>query len=488
MLPTSLPSDRPAARTNALIEMAAGLGGSRLAGEISRRQSVLVALSCLAPFARKQLAFLQTGLGPRGRFETDTRYPLDFLSEATTRQLSFDLDVLLRALSHREVANSTPSMRETLALADQLAVRALLPAVRHGLAQPAALLTYFQKSPTIRLIPYVPLAAIGVDFSAPGDPSRLLAVAHEVGHHVYRQLTVNYAAQLDTQIEAMASPAAEGMAGRWPAWLLAWEEEIFADSYAALVAGPAAALGLQQLIATGRRTGLAEEDGVHPVDLLRPQILHTTLKLLAEQGAPGQQRSALWASVKALESTWQLQLSAASAPEAFEAGGAVIGVQEGGTQLRAFVAELLGSVLAPLLRDEAHCPWSVGAEVPSHALAASLDQFSSFCAAQAGQPLPELALDEVQQGVGVVRFPGIDWGAVRRVGEVDDATLAALRERGLAGEALQADEWKAVFLAGDWTTQEGGSGIKPPVRRMRGNSWWLTYVPPVQPPRRVVVP
>jgi hypothetical protein len=74
------------------------------------------------------------------------------------------------------------------------------------------------------------------------------------------------------------------------------------------------------------------------------------------------------------------------------------------------------------------------------------------------------------------------------VGEVDDATLAALRERGLAGEALQADEWKAVFLAGDWPTQEGGSGIKPPVRRMRGNSWWLTYVPPVQPPRRVVVP
>ncbi len=486
MLPTSLPSDRPAARTDALIEMAVGLGDSRLAGEISRRQSVLVALSCLASFARKQLAFLQTGLGPWGRFETDSRYPLAFLSEATTRQLSFDLDVLLRTLGHREVANSTPAMRESLALADQLAVQALLPAVRHGLAEPATLLTYFQKSPTIRLIPYVPLAAIGVDFSALGDPVRLLAVAHEVGHHVYRQLTVNYAAQLDTQIEAMASPAAEGMVNRWPAWLLAWEEEIFADSYAALVAGPAAALGLQQLIATGRRTGLAEDDGVHPVDLLRPQILHTALKLLAEQGAPGQQRSALRAAVLALESSWQEQLAAA--PAAFEAGGAVIGVQEGGAQLRAFVAELLGSVLAPLLRDEAHCPWSVGAEEPSHALAASLEQFSSFCAAQAGQPLPELALDEAQQTTGVVRFPGVDWGAVRSAGEVGDATLAALRERGLAGDALQAADWKAVFLAGDWTTQEGGSGIKPPVRRMGANPWWLTYVPPVQPPRRVVVP
>ncbi|MFN3332147.1 MAG: hypothetical protein ACK47M_06525, partial [Caldilinea sp.] len=214
--------------------MAAELGRSGLAGAVSRRRTALIALHCLAVFARRQFDFLCKGLGPGGAFESDERYPLTFLLEATARQMSFDIDVLLRSLSHREGASSNLRMRTTLDLADRLAIDALAPAARHGLIEAAALLTYFQKSPTIRLIPYAPLALIGIDFSATGDRSRLLAIAHETGHHVYRQITVNYAAHLDEQIDALAAPASDTSAERWPRWLLAWEEEIFADIYAAI--------------------------------------------------------------------------------------------------------------------------------------------------------------------------------------------------------------------------------------------------------------
>ena len=56
--------------------------------------------------------------------------------------------------------------------------------------------------------------------------------------------------------------------------------------------------------------------------------------------------------------------------------------------------------------------------------------------------------------------------AVERViGGIGDAYLDEVRDgRALAVLALKADEWKAVFLAGDWVTEEGGSGINPVTR------------------------
>ena len=86
--------------------------------------------------------------------------------------------------------------------------------------------------------------------------------------------------------------------------------------------------------------------------------------------------------------------------------------------------------------------------------------------------------------MAVTRFPVKATGDARTVGETGDAYLDEHRDAGLSGAALTAVEWKAVFLAGDWTTQEGGSGIKPPV--FNPAYWWLTPTParPVRPVRR----
>ncbi len=484
-MPTSSSSsDRSILRTNALVEMAAELGRSGLAGAVSRRRTALIALHCLAVFARRQFDFLCKGLGPGGAFESDERYPLTFLLEATARQMSFDIDVLLRSLSHREGASSNLRMRTTLDLADRLAIDALAPAARHGLIEAAALLTYFQKSPTIRLIPYAPLALIGIDFSATGDRSRLLAIAHETGHHVYRQITVNYAAHLDEQIDALAAPASDTSAERWPRWLLAWEEEIFADIYAAIVGGPAAALGLHEVILTGRRASLVEDDGDHPLDALRPQILHTTLRVMAEQSASAQRKSLL-ASADALDAAWQQLLIERGAPAEFIPAGedAPVALADARLLLDALVREMLDNVLAPLIADANHTPWSVGAENASIVFAESEAQFDVICSTLGSRTLPELSLRNNRRVVSVARFPVEDAGGERTIGQTGDPYLDDLCSRGLAGESLQADQWKAVFLGGDWTTQEGGSGIKPPVFSRR-SFWWLSYRPTVQPMRR----
>ena len=471
---SSLP-DRADGRVNALVQLAAELGQG--GGGPSRRRTARLALRCLALFARKQFAFLETGLRPGGASEADARFPLEFLREATARQVSFDTDVLLRTLGQREAAASILPMRTTLELADRLATDAILPAVRHGLVAPTVMLTYFQKSPTIRLLPYVPLGVIGIDFSAIGDSTRLLAIAHETGHHVYRQITVNYTAHLDAQVATMAAAAPAPNA--WPAWLLAWEEEIFADIYAALVAGPAAALALHELILTGPAAALTEDDGDHPLDALRPQIMHTTLRVMAARG-PSDRRAALLAAADALDAQWQAQLMARGAPDAFTPvdADAPVTLAAAGDLLVALATEMLSGALAPLAADAAHTPWSTGAP------AACLTQFENFCFGLDETPLPELTLRNGEQVVAVTRFPVKAKGDARTVGETGDAYLDERRDAGLSGAALTAVEWKAVFLAGDWTTQEGGSGIKPPV--FNPAYWWLTPTParPVRPVRR----
>jgi hypothetical protein len=457
--------------------MAAELGQRGVAGGMTRRRTVAIALHTLALFARKQFDFLGAGFGSGGMFEADERYPLEFLYEATARQVSFDIDVLLRAVSHRASESASLEMRTTLELADRLAMNALLPAVRHGLVEPTVLLTYFQKSPTIRLIPYVPLGVIGIDLSATGDANRLLAIAHETGHHVYRQLTTNYASHLDEQIGVMASPMPETTASPWPQWLLAWMEEIFADIYATLIAGPAAALGLQQLIMTGQRTSLIEDDGDHPLDALRPQIMHTTLRIMAEKGVAEHQQSLL-TTADVLDALWETELAARNAPAEFvpAGSGTPVALAEAGKQLRALVNEIAGGALAALVADTDHTPWSVGDKDASVALTESELQFNTVSMGLAEESLPELTLRNNRHLVAVARYPIQGDGGQRVVGEIGDPYLDELRNAGLAGKALEADQWKAVFLAGDWTTQEGGSGIKPPVA-YRPPYWWLTYRP-----------
>ena len=90
-------------------------------------------------------------------------------------------------------------------------------------------------------------------------------------------MTVNYAVDVAAEAPRRA-PAGQP---NWPEWLAAWEEEIFADVYAALVAGPVAGLSVQAMLMDGLPAALTSDDGDHPLGALRPAAYTAALRKLA---------------------------------------------------------------------------------------------------------------------------------------------------------------------------------------------------------------
>jgi hypothetical protein len=391
----------------------------------------------------------------------DPNFPPEFVLEATARQVGFDFDVLLRTVGQRDDTGSTQAMRSTLDLADRLATNALAFAVRHHMIEETAVLTYFQKTPTIRLLPYVPLALIGIDLTAIRDTARFLAIAHEAGHHVYRQMTTNYDVVVGEQATKRAGAVIPATT-EFPDWLLAWAEEMFADVYSVLVAGPAAGLSVQAMLMAELPAVLLQDDADHPLPALRPEIAVAVLrKLAAGDGKHVEERLAVSADL--LQSQWWDYLAERKAGDAFTPAGAVqpVTLADARAQLHAYVAALLDGELATLAGDAKAERWSKGFSGGEPALHGLYDQFADTCARLADAVIPELAAVGENKVAVTPQVSGVK-GGQRVVGQIGDPYLDQLRDGALAGKHTLADgAWKAVFLAGDWVTEEGGSGITP---------------------------
>ena len=438
------------ARAASLLEAAGELGARAASTGEARRRTALLGLHCLAAFATKQFRLFEKGFAG-GMLDPDAAMPPEYVLETTARQVGFDIDVLLRSMGQREPGISTAAMRETLDLADKLAADALAGAVRNRLIEETAVLTYFQKTPTIRLLPYVPLALIGIDLTAIHDRAQLLAIAHEAGHHVYRQLTTNYSAEPQKKAEKRALAAPE----QFPAWLRAWTEEVFADIYSVLVAGPVAGLSVQAMLKGELPNVLLQDDADHPLPALRPEIAVAVLRKLAGEGKHGDGRLAQAADLMRQE--WQAYLQQCNVGDAFTPVGSreQVPLVAARGQLEAFVGYWLDGLLAPLARDAKAARWS-SAETASDLY----DQFDKTCGGLAGTRAPEL--EAVGDKVAVTPQVAGVHGGQRVVGEIGDSYLDELRSHALAGKrTLTTAEWQAVFIAGDWVTEEGGSGILP---------------------------
>ncbi len=192
-----------------------------------------------------------------------------------------DTEVILRALTQR-----IPPLKDTLEprlrLADRLAFAALTPVMSEevggrlpdeaAMLRPTTAVTYFQKATSVRVIPYAPVALIGVPFSSVTCYQDLLAIPHEIGHYVYWH-------------EPLARGSLNGSLARhfWdqPAWVSAWQEEIFADVYGMLVAGPYMAINFQEILADTKREQFITDDGEHPVSLARAYVFTAVLRAVS---------------------------------------------------------------------------------------------------------------------------------------------------------------------------------------------------------------
>jgi hypothetical protein len=247
--------------------------------------SLVNLLDRLQQFGSAQIDYFTDHIPVKNAFR---EYPI----AATIGQISNDLEVIERVALQRS-ASAAPLL-STLQLADQFCYQALLPA--RALLEPNFTTTaYLQKMPLIRVIPYAPVALIGVPYttinSAPpantqetlGLPTAcldFLATPHEAGHYVFFH---GYVKSEDGTPKPLMIAIIEALKDKTPTGRLdvrRWKDEIFADVYASLIAGPVMAVDFQDLELNSSMGGFTEDDGDHPIPLLRPEVYRLTLEAM----------------------------------------------------------------------------------------------------------------------------------------------------------------------------------------------------------------
>lgn len=245
---------------------------------------------CLSAFGRDQFRFFHEGF-EQERLLPSVEYPAEHVLRATLDQVAFDMSNIQRAASQRDQGSA--AMQRALEKADKLAQAAIDLATNNDLLPKSAVLTYFDKSPHIRVIPYAPLGFIGIPYTCMETGRDFLAIAHEAGHHVY-----HHAPGLAAHLHKQVSPQ--------PEWRYHWLEEIFADVYGCLVAGPVIGLDFQDLVLDNPLDRFVSNDGHHPVDAIRPYIYS---KVLAELGYEN--------AANVLNQRWDDWLTRRNSPTAF---------------------------------------------------------------------------------------------------------------------------------------------------------------------------
>jgi hypothetical protein len=243
----------------------------------------------LLAFGKDQFEFFWDGFQTLGQLLPSMTLPQEHVMRATLDQVAFDLSIIQRISAER----NQKELNSTQETADKLAQLALNVATAGDLLPQCAVLTYFNKSANIRIIPYAPIALIGIPFSATKVNCDFLAIPHEVGHFVY-----HHAPGLAAKLHALIP--------LYPNWINHWLEEIFADVYAAYVAGPVSGLSLQQILLDNSQEKFVVDDGEHPPDAIRPYGFNHALRHLGETKRADD-----------LDELWQEQLALRHHPHTF---------------------------------------------------------------------------------------------------------------------------------------------------------------------------
>lgn len=263
--------------------------------------------------------------------EEDSEYSFHYVFKRIVTQISHDLFVYQTALEQRHISSimaSKPPFRigqkaidtgqaaiiKTLAVADLLAddakniMSAYLPA-----NEDTRVLSYLNKSPNVRTVPYAPIALIGIPFSSFSrfDPRDLLAIPHEFAHYLYWYGREPIANQNDSERRFLRN-ILEDKFEEWLAesnesnesnnieqtWIVQCAEELFADVVSCFIGGPVVALSIQDLMLGKRYNEFYTSSGHYPTPALRPYIHIEVLKCLGQNAL----------AVQLLEERWNKHL------------------------------------------------------------------------------------------------------------------------------------------------------------------------------------
>lgn len=130
---------------------------------------------------------------------------------------------------------------------------------------------YFEKIFGIARSLYAPeIPIVSIPLTMYNHPELWLALAHEIGHHIYWNSLDSYEETDEFQFSLSMTIGKTNPAKIWEGWV----EEIFADICGTLLAGPAYVISCQNTAAERARqpADLAKNDGEHPAGYLRPLI------------------------------------------------------------------------------------------------------------------------------------------------------------------------------------------------------------------------
>jgi len=378
----------------------------------------------LLAFGEDQFDFFWNGFST-GRLLPSMVLPRRHVLRATLDQVAFDMAIIQRINCQR----NQPGLQSTPELADKLAQMALNVASDEGLLPKCSVLTYFNKSANIRLIPYAPMALIGIPFSATKVQKDFLAIPHEVGHFVYHHAP-GLAAQLHATIPL------------YPDWINCWLEEIFADVFAAYVGGPVCGLSLQEMLLDNSQEKFVVDDGVHPPDAVRPFGIAAALRHLDNKQA-----------ADSLDQLWQEQLATRHYPHDFTPhNSTTVASFDQAKELIAQTAVLFLDFLENERGLTRPKPWTSGNKADD----TLFDSFDTFCGSHT---VNQYHLKVEDENVGVYK-PGGSLENARSLGSTQTwRDWIKADSRANPGTHLPAQAWVSVFTAGHWPTKgpEGNS-------------------------------
>jgi hypothetical protein len=440
----------------------------------SRQETLRCIVKCLRAFTRSQFEFFRTGFEnywtQKSLHPLEPEYPADSVFGAILDQAASDLEVIQRAADQR--AQGSAMVRKALVKADNYAFEVLKPAITGGLLpNGTTVVTYLQKTPAVQVIPYAPVALIGIPFTCvpPTDSEDMkkvarnyLSIPHEVGHYVFWHGYSKVKSERIHNYIARVTP-------RNPAWCSKWIEEIFADVYGCLFGDPAIALSCQDMQLEYALSKFVESDGEHPNPAVRPYIYQQVLaakgdvdlaerlrkrweSLLQERDVdgeiilPGNLRSAVSEVIQSVTESQNVTVNA-------EASSAGAGAKAESAKKAGAKAEAAKKPVNRVI-DAAYnlLPRPNGAAPESPAVADMEDVYNKFG--------DHLVLVGDNSSDLDKKLPELDCSLIPEIGSTDLWIDAIKKSDSSVKLALPQDVWVRVLQAGGWTNKGGGGNPK----------------------------
>lgn len=220
------------------------------------------------------------------QLEKSKKFPPAYVFRQLIDRVSEDYMVIQQCIEDRLAHAADSAIGMALIKADKLATAALMPIIqKNALPKETVVLTYFQKKPSIRVIPYASVALVGVPLTVLGTELDYLALYHEVGHYVYRHAFIDLNTP-DGKVKRVKLADQLSDMAKADSWLYRWNEEIFADIYGALIGNFAMAIDFQYIEDEAADKEFVIDDGKHPIPSIRPEIYLKVLDALPNKPMP----------------------------------------------------------------------------------------------------------------------------------------------------------------------------------------------------------